>query len=1290
MPPSLSSDRRGPLLSRGSQLGGIGLAYGLIGLVCLGFGLIRLPPTADILPELGISVALIALACAFPFPLGRVQTGLGFIPALILAYGSGPEAVPWALLLGTGLGTALDVSLHPGSDRKGVAFGWGWTRNALTQAVPTLVLSLLSLWLLPASQGNLTLADLLPQALAWLLFIAIFVFSHWLLLPVGHPRTLRTAEWEGLAGLALIPLPYAALAGSAFGQWGAAALVIFGGVPAGLSPIIRRLILTQRDLERRLAELSTVGKISQVIQNSLDKDTVLNAIFVQVSTLMGVENFYLAVLDEQGQHLTYPLAVKNGVRQAWPDRPLADRLTDRVIRSRAPILIPRDAAQALRSMGMPELGNPPEAWLGVPLVTTGATLGCLAVFHQDPGRSLSTADLEVMLTLAGQASAALANAELFEQARTRAESLDTINKVTMALRSTLDFDHTLELISRALADISGSERVAVFLHDALRHQLFLARASGLSDSFLAASMVIGVDEPLRARAFRQQAVLPIDLTQVDGAEAHELDALRNEGIRSILQLPLSTPEGSQGQVSIYFDGPLQLTPDRFAVLETIAGQAGLAVAMSRQHAETDQALRRQLAQISALEAISRDINSTLSLEELLERVLGHALRYAGASVGQIALLDGRTGEYRTQCKAEPIPGTGRLKLAQPEDHRESPLAWLARRDDPMILAERSELPGVEPLIGARTESVLAVPIHHQGKRLGAILVESPQPAAFNLEQSRFLAQLAAEAAVALANVRLYEQLEARLREQSLLFQISAELAQAVDSNSIGYAVVESLGSALGADRVRLYQLDPETGGLGLRAQATGGRASALPPAADRQAPAHVQASYGEGRLVQVEPEPGGGEGGQLQVNSQTLMTVAAVPVLAAEQALGAIELGWLRAFQLDDSHIRMAMTIASQAAVALQAAALFARIKQSNNRLLAVLNSAHEGMLMADISGRVLIVNPQLEALTGLPAPELIGRSLSDSELALAQRLGYSQAEVDSLLADLRQGAAKPGPSHEFDSQLDRPRSLERSEAAVRDAQDLLIGWLVVLRDNSEQQALDRAREQLTEMIVHDLRSPLTAVLGSLKLLQASLRPDERTALTDQALAVSQRSCQQMMEMVSSLLDLAKLESGEFRLRWEQVALDNLCQDLIALHIPEANALGIILALEVQTDLPGIRADGGMVRRCLSNLLDNALKFTPQGGRVTLSVEQRQDQQVVAVEDTGPGVPPEYRERIFERFGQIPGAAGRRRGTGLGLPFARLAVEAHGGSLRVGDGAEGGARFEIMLPASASPEKPTA
>ncbi len=1274
-------DWRGSIRASGNRLGAIGLVYGLVGLGFLASGLIRFPPTATSWADLLLAAGLIGLTCAFPFPIGRVPTCLGFIPALILAFGPNPASVAWGLLLGTGLGAALDVLWRGQEGSRAAAFAWGWTRNALTQAVPTQALALLVAWLLPAWSLQPSPSSVPPAMLVSVLFVGIFVFSHWLLLPVGPERALRKMEWASLSALAFLPLPYAAVAGAASAQGGMAALAVFGGVPAGLAPVLRRMILTQRKLERRLGELSTLGKISQVMQTSLDKETVLNAIFLQVSTLLGVDNFYLAQFDIGSRTISYPLAVENRLRQSWPTRPPADRLTDRVIQTGTPILISRDARRIMLSMGMPEMENPPEAWLGVPLITSEGTIGCLAVFHQQAGRSFSSADLSLMQTLAGQASAALANASLFDQARSRADILTSLNQVTAALSSTLDPDRTLELIAKAITEVAGSGRLAIYLHDESRGQLFLARASGLSDAFVAGSMVVDVESGERACAFREQAAFAWNSGDGGDLDPAYLELLQSEGIRAVIQLPLPTPQRCIGQVSVYFDTPLQLSADQRAVLETLAGQAALAISISREYAETDQALRRRLAQISALEAIGQDINSTLSLEELLERVLGHAMRYCAASVGQIALFDERSGLFHTRCRAAPIPGTGKLQLGQPEIGKSSRLAWLGNRNDPLTIAQRSEIPGVEPLITPQTESVLAAPIVRQGKRLGVVLLENRQPAAFNSEQSRFLAQLAAETAVALANVRLYQQLEARLREQSLLFQISAELAQTSDGQSVGVAVVESLGSALGADSVRLYLPEADTGRLVLRANASGGRAVHLDLDEGQEPPSHVLTCVAEGRLVHLDVESGGTDPGVPAESLRGPLTILAVPVLAGKHILGALELTWEQAVPIEDAQVRMAMTVASQAAVALQSAAMFSRITQSNNRLLAVLNSAHEGMLMADVAGRVLIVNPQLEMLTGLSAGQIIGKSLADPELPIARRLGYNEVEVHRLLDELRQGHAAPGSSREFEIEDTRSRSLERTESPVRDAEDSLIGWLIVLRDVSEQKSLDRAREQLTEMIVHDLRSPLTAVLGSLKLLQASIQPEDRTPLTDQALTVSQRSCQQMMEMVTSLLDLAKLESGDFQLRLAAVSLEALCKDLIALYIPEANALGIILELDIQADLPAILADAGMIRRCLSNLLDNSLKFTPQGGQVALSIGARDDWQVIAIADTGPGIPPEYRSKVFERFGQIPGVAGRRRGTGLGLSFARLAIEAHGGTVAIIDGPAGGAVFEILLPA---------
>ena len=130
----------------------------------------------------------------------------------------------------------------------------------------------------------------------------------------------------------------------------------------------------------------------------------------------------------------------------------------------------------------------------------------------------------------------------------------------------------------------------------------------------------------------------------------------------------------------------------------------------------------------------------------------------------------------------------------------------------------------------------------------------------------------------------------------------------------------------------------------------------------------------------------------------------------------------------------------------------------------------------------------------------------------------------------------------------------------------------------------------------------------------------------------------------------------------------------------EANSIGIILKTSYSDAGVITKMDQEKIRRVLSNLLDNALKFTPVGGVIELGYTDSSQEVIFWVSDTGPGIPPEFQEKIFERYIQIPGSTGRRRGPGLGLAFAKLAVEAHGGRLWVEDNPEGGSVFKFSLP----------
>jgi signal transduction histidine kinase len=297
--------------------------------------------------------------------------------------------------------------------------------------------------------------------------------------------------------------------------------------------------------------------------------------------------------------------------------------------------------------------------------------------------------------------------------------------------------------------------------------------------------------------------------------------------------------------------------------------------------------------------------------------------------------------------------------------------------------------------------------------------------------------------------------------------------------------------------------------------------------------------------------------------------------------------------------------------------------------------------------------------------------------------LGYSPEEAKDLMSALEQGQVPITPKTTFKISDAKPeRILERSALPVWGYSGRAIGWMIVLRDVSEENQIAQARELITETLVHDLRSPLSAVMGALDVMEEIIQQgDQMTDLTAQAMLVAKRSSQRILGMIESLLDISRMQSGKLDLMLAPVNLQAVVANAMANYVQQANEFGIIIRNEIPFDLPMFCADQSKLTRVLVNLLDNSLKFTPSGGQVIFSAEPLPDEIIaVKVIDSGPGVPEEYRDKIFERFTQIPGQHGRRRGSGLGLTFCRLAVEAHGGRIWVEEREGGGSVFTFTLP----------
>lgn len=353
------------------------------------------------------------------------------------------------------------------------------------------------------------------------------------------------------------------------------------------------------------------------------------------------------------------------------------------------------------------------------------------------------------------------------------------------------------------------------------------------------------------------------------------------------------------------------------------------------------------------------------------------------------------------------------------------------------------------------------------------------------------------------------------------------------------------------------------------------------------------------------------------------------------------------------------------------------------NRLASVINTLDEGLLLIDQNRTILLANPVATTLLGLPAARLVGRQAS--EVA---------AENDLLRAVLR---PLDSPNRVAAAAAELPlltiRQRDGSDAHYRLAvheiisfnpeRDLLefVGYILALHNVSQFKRLDEVKSGFLATVSHELKTPLTSIGLSLKLLQDERVPaDERQRVVEGIREETQR----LQRLVSELLDVARLDSGNIALDIRPVAAAELIGFATAPVQPQLAHQRLTLAQDLPADLPLVRADAEKAAWVLVNLLVNAIRYSPAGAAITLRALSAGDFVQFSVEDRGPGIAPENHERIFQRFAQLPDTAGHRGGSGLGLSIAREFIAAQGGQLWVESALGAGSTFHFTLPAAPS------
>ncbi len=404
-------------------------------------------------------------------------------------------------------------------------------------------------------------------------------------------------------------------------------------------------------------------------------------------------------------------------------------------------------------------------------------------------------------------------------------------------------------------------------------------------------------------------------------------------------------------------------------------------------------------------------------------------------------------------------------------------------------------------------------------------------------------------------------------------------------------------------------------------------------------------------------------------NFQT-QTLLAVPITVDEQPIGVIEALNPPSGDFDKDAVWLMHAVADTATAAIRNAELHERVQKTEQRYESLFQESSDPILVIDMEGKILDLNRQASNLIGASHEKLIG-----ADPYQLFNLPYTH---DDILQELRRKE-----QIELKMQITSPkntRTLETYLTTIHYGGREAIQWIG--HDITEQVELEQIRDDLTHMIIHDLRNPLGTILSSLNMLQNAIQQKDETLPKMEVIDIATRSSKKLNRLIDSLLDIRRLETGEATLEKAHVNPRALAEEALEQVEPIVLYKEQQLTHYIEPELPLLQADPDMITRVLINLLDNAAKFTPTEGEIALTVRKKGSYIQFSVSDTGPGIAKKHHQHIFERFTRLRNT--QEKGSGLGLAFCKLAVEAHEGRIGVKSKLDQGATFYFTLPLEAA------
>jgi PAS domain S-box-containing protein len=569
-------------------------------------------------------------------------------------------------------------------------------------------------------------------------------------------------------------------------------------------------------------------------------------------------------------------------------------------------------------------------------------------------------------------------------------------------------------------------------------------------------------------------------------------------------------------------------------------------------------------------------------------------------------------------------------------------------------------------------SMIAVPMIYQKKKIGVFVAQDVKTAVFTKEEAWLAESLAEACALALSNAQLHNQTKMQLREQTAIRQAVAAITSTLDLPTLLQQLAQQMGEAINATSVLIHTYEPDTKRSNILARFHSEDATHDERLRCEQWRQQINTNHLTEKLKGTLIFNVAAKGKNGAPHDSEINPIVTLPLHVGHKTIAFAELWNSRdKREFTQKEIGLARTIAQHAAIAIENANLFQTINKEQGRLTALIQASRDGIILVGTNRRILIANEM--ALQMLHQPDTPSSWIDQPLSHILKPLQEKHAQEIRLMKMIPN--AKDVKSGEFDLE----EKIISWQNMLVSAEDHPIGHLLLLRDVTDERVLERMRDDLTRTMVHDLRNPIGAMQMSLDVLlltgQAEMSAQSK-ALVERAKNITDRT----LNLVNQILDISQLENGKMPIQYEKFELQNLVEEVLNVQTTIATEKDITIVNRLPTKLPPVWADPKLMERVFQNLVGNALKFTPVGGKVTIAVtngrfHSREPLQVT-ISDTGSGIPANIRPRLFQKF-----ATGDQseRGNGLGLAFCKMVQDNHGEKIEILDSSPLGTTFLLTV-----------